>query len=415
MVALTLLACASLLLAQRSSTEEALRDAELSTVLLGSSVIEPELTNGLLEGDEESLNYFDGLMAERVLRSPVVRVRIWDADGRVVYSDVRDLVGEVYELGPEDLEILEGGGVEAEVSDLSKPENRYEQEIGGELLEVYTQVDGPDGSPLLFEAYYQRDEVTSEARRIFVSVLPVVLVPLLALAVVDITLAWRLARRLRAGQLDRERLLRRALESSQAERRRVAADLHDGVVQDLAGVSYRMAALADAAKADGNDQLARQLEGAAADARRSVRGVRSLLVEIYPPSLREAGLKPALSDLLDGAAARGLETHLEVPDEVALDPDQEMLVYRVAQESVRNVVSHAAATSVRVTLSVSADLTVLTVEDDGMGFDSTAPPAEEPGHLGLRLLADLAADAGAQLDVASTPGSGTVVRLEVAG
>ena len=105
---------------------------------------------------------------------------------------------------------------------------------------------------------------------------------------------------------------------------------------------------------------------------------------------------------------------IDVPDDVAerLSEDDERLVFRVAQECLRNTAKHAGANNVQVSLSRSAGAVVLIVADDGRGFDPTALLADpEQGHFGLRILGDLAASSGAALDVASAPGEGTRWRL----
>ena len=86
-----------------------------------------------------------------------------------------------------------------------------------------------------------------------------------------------------------------------------------------------------------------------------MRDLRSFLVEIYPPRLQEAGLKPALSDLLSPLAGRGIETSLEVPEGLDLQGDGEALMFRVAQEAVRNAAKHADPSRVEVRVSKSSD------------------------------------------------------------
>ena len=139
---------------------------------------------------------------------------------------------------------------------------------------------------------------------------------LILLALIQLPLAWWLARRVRRGQEERERLLNRALEASDLERRRIARDLHDGVVQDLAAVSYSLSAAAEGAPAPFDSEL----RDAAAETRHGIGQLRTLLVEIYPPELHRAGLAAALADLLGASEARGVETSLEVEDELRLDP-----------------------------------------------------------------------------------------------
>src|SRR5436190_5793148 len=84
------------------------------------------------------------------LRREIIRVKVWTAGGRIVYSDKNRLIGARYHLGSDDLEVLHHGGVDAGISDLSRPENRFERSQG-DVLEVYLGVHALNGRPLLFE------------------------------------------------------------------------------------------------------------------------------------------------------------------------------------------------------------------------------------------------------------------------
>ena len=147
--------------------------------------------------------------------------------------------------------------------------------------------------------------------------------------------------------------------------------------------------------------------------RDGVRSLRSLLVEIYPPNLYDEGLEAALSDLLARLEPRGIETSLRVDAPVEdLDLDAAQLIYRAAQEGVRNVVAHADASPVSIAVYSVRDTVVLEVFDDGRGLPGPDLP-QKPGHLGLRALGGLAATMGASLTLSSTPGKGTVLALEM--
>ncbi len=231
---------------------------------------------------------------------------------------------------------------------------------------------------------------------------------LILLALIQLPLAWWLARRIQRGQDERERLLKRAIDASDVERRRIARDLHDGVVQDLAAVSYSLAAAAEEAPAPYDSNL----RTAAAETRHGIGQLRTLLVEIYPPELHRAGLSAALADLLGTASGRGLETSLDVDPDLRLEPETEALFFRIAQEAVRNAVKHAGAESVSVRVAATESGARLVVEDDGRGFDPAAAGGE--GHFGLRVLEGLARDAGGELEIDSAPGAGARVTVEVA-
>lgn len=413
MVALAVVGVISFLVLRNVGTTEALKNAREVTQIVGRGIVEPNLSQGLVEGRPAALARFDRLIRSNVLRDPIVRVKLWAPDGRVVYSDARGLIGHRFELGADEVASLRTGRVDSGVSDLSLPENRSERGQG-KLLEVYLPVRTRSGKPLLFEAYQHFSSVASSARDVWLAFLPALLAALLVLYLVQLPLAASLARRLRRGSREREALLERAVDASAAERRRIAGDLHDGVVQDLAGLSFNLAAAAERSAGAGDAEAAGELRSGAEQARQSVRGLRSLLVEIYPPSLRQAGLASAISDLVAPVAARGIETRVEVPEDLELNPEDEALLFRVAQETVRNAASHAQAHKLDLAVLRTEDRVSMTVADDGRGFDpSQARDSTGEGHFGLALLRDLAAEAGAKLEVDSSPSAGTRVTIEL--
>jgi signal transduction histidine kinase len=238
---------------------------------------------------------------------------------------------------------------------------------------------------------------------------------LLVLYLVQVPLAYSLARRLRARQREGEELLRRAIDASDLERRRIAADLHDGAVQRLAGVSLSLAAAARNLPATEDRERARKaFADSASDTRETIRELRTLLVDIYPPTLHRSGLRAALNDLVAPLRAAGIGVALDVSDELRLPDDVEALVYRVAQEALRNSRAHGKPSAVRVTVQADAGRAWLEILDDGRGFDPSSLEAGQPnGHFGLRLMRDLADHAHGAVEVRSSPGHGASVRLEV--
>jgi signal transduction histidine kinase len=306
--------------------------------------------------------------------------------------------------------VFEGGGTVSEITDLDRPENRDDRRFH-RLLEVYTPVTAPDGTTLLYETYVRDAAVSASGRALWSRILPTAIGALLLLELVQLPLALRLARRLGERRAERERLLQAAIDASELERRRIARDLHDGVVQHLAGVRLHLHA-AGMERGDVDDATASTMTRAADDVGQAIRELRTLLVDIYPPNLRDVGLEQALRDLVSELPARGIEPVLdfELPGE--LDPQDEQLLFRVAQEAVRNAERHAGASRLELRVAREGGRLSLAVSDDGAGFDTTA--AAPDGHVGLQLLRDLVASAGGELHVRSAPGNGTDVTLELA-
>ncbi|MFL5780734.1 MAG: sensor histidine kinase [Thermoleophilaceae bacterium] len=412
LAALVVLAVVGWLLLSRVTRDEAVNDAKRLTEVAARAAVEPVLTDGVARGDPAALARLDRVVRTRVLDRDVVRVRIWDASGRIVYSDRREQIGRRYVLGADDKEILEEGGVDAEISDLTRPENRFERRFG-KLLEVYLAVRTTGGKPLLFETYQRYDAVTAKGADLLRAFLPALLGALIVFELIQLPLARRLALRVRRGEEERVALLQRALDASDLERRRIAADLHDGTVQELVAASYGLAAARERLGPDGGE-AAMALDSAAGTTRKAVGELRSLLVDIYPARLREAGLPSVLADLADQVEQRGIATRVQAQPDLDLPDDVAALLYRTAQEAVRNALEHAEPSEVEIRLTSDDGHATLLVEDDGRGFPpEQALARREEGHFGLRLLADRVHDAGGTFEIDSKPGRGTCVCAEV--
>ena len=398
----------ALVLRDRGLTESIDR-AKVLTRLTGEGIVAPHVTEGVLRGDPRALRRLDAIVHRDALRHPVVRIKLWAPDGRVVYSDQRALVGRRYPLGPAERKVLAQGGVDAEASDLARPENHFERGHG-DLLEVYLPIRAANGERLLFESYQRYSSVATGGQRLWLPFVAVLLGGLLLLELVQLPLARSLVRRLRSGQAERERLLRTALEASDAERRRLAANLHDGAVQDLAGVSYALSAAAR----DADPSQRARLHEAGTRTRGAIRDLRTLLVGLYPPNLERAGLRAALADVTANLQRHEVEATLDAPEHLALPMQVQALLFRIAQEALRNVLEHADATRVDVRVRAADGVARLTVSDDGAGFSPEAvAAAPAAGHFGLRMLGDLARDAGGSLTVDSRPGAGATITAEV--
>jgi signal transduction histidine kinase len=411
--ALALVAGAGALAVDRLGTAASLRDGGRVAELVAHGVIEPAMSGSLVRGDPGAIAALDRVVRDKVLLGSLARIKIWAPDGRIVYSDEPLLIGSVFPLTAEQTDALASGVTgEPHISDLAAAENRLEN-ADDRLIEVYVPIRALDDTPLLVESYLRLDSVLTSGRLVAEQILPIALAGLALLAVVQWPLAWRLARDLRAGHEARERLLQRAADSSNEERRRIAGELHDGLVQSLAGVALDLSGSADRVS---DPAAVAAMERGAEGVRAAMREARSLLVELYPPNLRSAGLANAVTDLGAKVSARGIAVTTEIGDDGSLSDVDQAVVYRVAQEALRNVVKHSGASRAVIRIAVADGGCDLTVEDDGVGFDQGAlrdRPAD--GHLGLTLLRDLAQEAGARLDIRRVDPHGTVIALRLQG
>ena len=346
-----------------------------------------------------------------------MRVKLWSADGRVLYADESQLIGRSFALSKDQREALDQPATIADVSDLEESENAFES--ADRLVEVYHPVWTPSGQELLFEMYASYDPVGARTTQLWRGFAGVTASSLVLFVVIVSPIVWHLVRRLRRAEEQRIALLQRAVDASADERRRIAATLHDGPVQELAATSFTVAGASATADAHGQHALARDLNAAAAAVRSSIRSLRTLLVDIYPASLARSGVVTALHDLAQTTRRDDLVVQVDSADEddLAMTPEAQRLVHRVTQECLRNAARHAGPATVTVSLHREGPSSViLDVVDDGVGFDVrqvlTAP---SDGHLGLQLLADAASVPGSLLQVSSAPGRGTHWRLVLDG
>jgi signal transduction histidine kinase len=222
-----------------------------------------------------------------------------------------------------------------------------------------------------------------------------------------------------AYEKEKEKLQVQVLEASEAERRKIARDLHDGVVQNLAGMAFALSAQASQLKSqpvasEGRDDLIEVMEQSATETRGAMKDLRTLIIELAPPTLRREGLQAALLEVLSDIKRKGTSTKLDLPSNLRLREDRAALILRVAHEVLRNVAAHAHAKNVTVALTTADGSAILSIQDDGKGFSaSEAQRRRAEGHLGTTAIVELAEEAGGTLTIDSEPGHGTLVVLKL--
>ncbi len=407
--------------AQNQALDESVR----TTQRVANLIIEPNLP-GYLEKDPAESQELISTIENRMSDGYLTEVTVWGADGRVLFSNEAEDVGDIIQPTPQPvLDALEGRTT-ADFED-GPPEANGQSSTGvtspnGEPPPVrYVEVYIPlklDGFPTMaFEAYYDYSRVDELSDRLVRQILPLVLVPLLILQAIQIPVAVSLARRLKRHENDRSRLLERALSSSDAERVRFAADLHDGPIQDLAGIGYALGAVAPSVDPRHAPLIARVQEAL----QRSVQSLRTLMTDLYPPDLQDGNLTEAIGALTAPARTAGMEVDLQLDEVTGLSKDQVTTLYRVSRESLANVVKHSRAAHVTVSLNSRPAVPAeheqrwvrLVVADDGVGAEVAQLDRRAEGHLGLRLLADRVESLGGRFVVATGPGQGTSIEVEL--
>jgi two-component system, NarL family, sensor kinase len=379
-----------------------------------AQLVERQITDRMINPAYPVANAQLGIMVTRTVLSDntdtIQRVKIWNRHGKVVWSDLADLMEEPAKpLSEEQRWVLHTGAVVAEVSDLEDEENATERGLRGPITEVYTKIETPRGEPLLFETYQSSEDIANSGREIARTFTPVLILTLSIAAVLEMLLAVTLIRRFRRGQREREALMEAAVEASFRERRRIAGDLHDGPVQDMAGLSLTLSARAEATR---DEHVRDALQQAAGQVRSNVRTLRSAIVGVYPPNLEQMGLEAALSDLLARLPSHEIRAHLSYELDQDLEHKTSELLYRTSQEAIRNVEKHAGASNVWVTVARQNGKVSLSVRDDGSGGASVNDQVGGFGRFGLAVLADIIKDAGGQMGLTSN-GTGTTVQVEV--
>jgi two-component system NarL family sensor kinase len=402
-VLLVVVATAGAVLLKRVATGEALQDARAVTVAYSEGVLREHITPAVLDGDPHALHALDAAVRQRVLGRPIVRVKVWAPNGEIVYSDAAALIRRRYPL-PDDLhEALDDDAVRADVSDLSRPENRYERGRG-RLVEVYLPLRLSDGRRVIVETYHPAGSIDAAAGRIWRTFLPVPVALLIALAAAQLPLGWYYTRRSRAEAAERERAARAAERALQAERGRIAAEVHRGVVQELAGVAYQLQATAITPPQERSEDELRGLLGrGAAVCRRTMTVMRELLADQQPePPAATPDLDEALRELAAPLRARGVEVTVATPPG-GLPEDGARLVMQVARETLGSV--QPGARTVRLEVAAEGGTVTLVVEDDGRA----AGDADRDGHrhAGMLRLADTFAARGGSVSIASERGRGT--------
>lgn len=217
----------------------------------------------------------------------------------------------------------------------------------------------------------------------------------------------RLVEALRAEQRERQAAARALARSQDDERRRIADEIHDGPIQELAGLSLMLDGLA----ADGGGDVA-TARAAAAAARAAIGGLREAIFRLHPIVVAELGLGAAARRVVGRLREAGLIVTADLDAAGALGEEGQTVAFRVLQESAANIIKHSRAARVDISLTSDEAGFVLSVTDDGRGIDvSRLGDVLAEGHLGvaaMRLRAELA---GGGLEIRRRAEGGTRVRL----
>ncbi len=208
------------------------------------------------------------------------------------------------------------------------------------------------------------------------------------------------------------RVLSATVDAQEQERQRIARDLHDGINQLLIGAMLELTSGRRRVERGAVTEALRAFEATQDILRRVEAEIRRVVHDLHPQVLEGLGLVTAIRRLVDEFAGQsGVTTDVTVVGDLSrLTPPTEVCVYRILQESIHNIASHARATRVTVGVEVSGQQMVLEITDDGVGFDPGHQVTALNGHMGMRSMRQRAESLHGRLEVESSTGSGTTVR-----
>lgn len=408
LTAVVIVGLATFLEARSMSERTAIQDARIHGDAIARIIAAPMVDASVRAHDPAATKAFNDLMLERVLGPSIVHMKLWDVNGTVIWSDEKSLVGQKFELEQPVRRLAGTSFIHAELSDLSGPENALEKD-NGQLLEVYVGTKDADGVPMIFETYWSAKRLHADQQHLLGLIAPLSFGALLLLLLLMVPLGVVLARTSTRSIRERNRMLNHALSAADLERRRVSQLLHDRVIQDLAGLGYALPSAAHQLPDSPESTAVRQvLDHATEVVRDDVTALRTMLVDIYPPSLA-LGLAPAIHELAAKAEESGVVVSVEIWAGAELPLDSSQVVFRIVREGLLNVVAHSGADRAWVAVDVRDRSIDVSVHDNGTAH-TAAIADQESGHLGLRLLHDAVVDLGGTLDVSTRPGGGTVLR-----
>lgn len=390
--------------------------------------------------DEAVRSALGALLTETPLGQRIVAFKIWDRTGRILYSTDAAMIGRAFPIGEGLAEAL-AGNVYSEISDLSQGENELENRKWSRLIETYCPIHADKlGTVIAAAEFYQTtDELSREIRDAQVRSWLVVAATMLAMYLLIFGIVGRGSRTIEvqrrqlsdkvtelwASAVQNAQLhdnVRRAAFHTTAlnERflRRISADLHDGPGQDLALALMRFEAFAGICsncppRGDGQPSPGANFREAHTALQSALTDLRSISLGLQLP---EIDFLP--SDEIAARAVRDFEekTGAKVTLTAAIEHTLtswpvKITLYRLIQESLANGFRHGGASDQRVDVASADAKLILTVSDNGVGFDPYKTNTKE--HLGLEGMRERVEILGGSFQLQTAPGQGTVIRVRL--
>lgn len=404
LVALVAVAAMAVWASRNRALEDEMLEAHLAIEHVAFELVASSRSDGSVVESREATLTAD--LARDLRSAHMTEALVVDETGTIVYALDPALVGQPSPGCVTDHHLHRDGGTvvhSVEAAEVGLPSLPT-----GTLMASVTTYHSSGGEPLLLAAFGPESEFVEGWTEELLELAPPAIAGLVLLQLINFPLAWSMSKQTRASAEQRNRLLSLALMSGDRERRRIAQDLHDTVIPDLAGVSYAMESAGQGAT-DQSEVLLRRARGVLS---RDLAYMRTLLASLIPAPVEHEPLATAVQALVPALSEVGVTTHVDLDprldDTDLVSPAARLIAYRVIREGLRNVARHARATTARVEATCAEDVISVRVQDDGVGLPAS-PSDGSDGHVGLQLLADETAEMGGRLTVRPAEGSGTVL------
>lgn len=413
LVALVVVGLGTFLLSTRLASREAVHDAETRGEGFAVGVAAPLVNHALRDGRPHAVHRFRRVMHNRLAVGTITHIKVWDTEGNVIWADQPELVGGNYRF-PTSVQARLGEHFTVAGNPPAESLQQGDDAADAGMYEVYSSATDANGQEIVLETYWSSDSIASQHDFVLWRLAPLALGAPAVLIIAIVPLGLSLARRLGRSMRERDRMLQHAVRSSELERRRIAQTLHDGVVQDLAGLAYLLPAVTKhSPDVAGGVPLRATLVEATDLVKQDIAKLRAIIADVYPPALDSDGLEPALHELAIWAGREGVQVRVETHGVEKLDRGRTRLAYRVVREGLLNVLHHSGARRAHVTVHFSRRSGLeVSVRDDGRG-GAIVIPQSDSGHVGLRILHDVVADLGGRLTLGTAPEGGAELQASL--
>jgi signal transduction histidine kinase len=411
------------------------RNSAATTALYVDSVIAPLLpdmqTTKVL--DDTAAHALDETLGQGALGNRLMSFRLWRADGTILYSNDKAMIGKQFALS-EELKTAFAGKMVAQFNQLDDPEDEVERTTGKPLLEIYNPVLQPwSGQVVAVSEFYEiaNDFEHSLSQARFNTWLAVAAFTLSFFVVLSAIVlrgsrtieSQRRALRQRIDELSTllsqnetlrgrlQRASRRTTALNESHLRRIGADLHDGPAQLVAFASLRLDSQALINPSTGAAAREREITAIKASLDEAMHEIRTICSGLVLPQIEAASLAEILNRIIRAHTQRtGSPVDLSLSDPPArLSPSAKICIYRFVQEALNNGYRHGGGITQRVLQSMQGDRVIIEVADGGPGFD---PEDIRPTSLGLAGLRERIESLGGTFEIDANA-AGTIIRMSL--